>query len=202
VNLPVPLLAASGGSRRPSLRARLGDGNASAAKAFAIRYAPGDRPDQYIKKSRFRGKEFLEDKRWKEYRIPDLAYPRLLTLYFSRTKAEEAGLSRTAVDPGRPHISVTALEVALRADDLELLISDPTVRAAVTQNLPNLQPMRDAYGEGDSRLSLGYENGSARRADGTAPMPSLVGFDPSGVCYAITGKVDPGAWLMPVTAKR
>lgn len=198
VNLPVPVLIASGGSLRPSVRARLGDKGGSPAKEYAIRYALDDRPEKYIKRSMFKGKELIDDKRWKEYLIPDLAYPRLAALYFSKTTEQKGGLALAAFDASRPHTTATALEMFLLAEDIEALVPDAAARSAVLQKLPELTPFREAYRSADAQLSFGYHNAFAQRA-GWPPVMSLLGFEPTGTCYAVTGDIEPGAWLIPAS---
>lgn len=190
VELPLPLLWASGGALRPALLARLGDKDANPAKAHAGRFAPDDRPEKYLKKRSVDGRQFTTDERWKDYRIPDLHYPRLGILYLSESRDED-GQHVLGTGKVLAGTAVSALEMMLDREDVLAFVSDERVRQAILNRRPDLTEAARLYADREPHLSVGPHNAVVDR------KPALVGFDDTGTCYALSS-IHPKAWLMPV----
>lgn len=173
IDLPVPVLWASGGSLSSALFARLGDNHGQPAKSYVRRFTQN-----------------VEAKSGTNVTVPDLLYPRLAMLYATKA-VDEAG--RNLVTLGDPLVAspVTSLELILTDEDIRALVMDASQQAMILRMRPDSESAARAYIASPATLAFAPLNAISGASGGG----ELVGFDESGVCYGVSRSEQ--AWLMP-----
>jgi hypothetical protein len=171
IDLPVPVLLASGDALSGTQIVRMTDKSGGPARMLARRISS----DGAAAKP-------------KASTVAAMSYPRLATLR-QRVQASE-NVQRYGSVYG--DTAVTVLELLLSPEDIAALA--PGASAAITSSLPALGAAASAYERGDETLVFNVQNGLLRDSnDGVEG--NLIGWDARGVCYAVS--VTPGAWAVP-----